>query len=128
MESEYETMSIHPKNHIMAYLRKKIDRNVIKSTELDRLPEESEVLVAGLVIRRQRPNGKTVFITIEDEFGHIPVIAWASTYKRYYEIFNQSLILIKGKVSKRDTTINIIASHASKITQAINLPKSRDWS
>ena len=38
------------------------------------LDDGVEVTVAGLVIRRQHPGANAIFITLEDEFGHVPLV------------------------------------------------------
>ena len=43
-------------------------------------PDGIAVQVAGLVVRRQHPQAKTYFLTLEDEFGHTPALAWPDTW------------------------------------------------
>ena len=71
MKEEYAVLSLSPGEHIMASLRPRF-RSFITSRDIPGLNHDAPVKAAGLVIRRQRPHGKVVFITLEDEFGHIP--------------------------------------------------------
>ena len=73
MKEEYNVLSLFPAGHIMASLRPRFkDKEMHCSKDIEQLRDGAEVMTAGLVIRRQRPQGKVVFITLEDEFGHIP--------------------------------------------------------
>jgi error-prone DNA polymerase len=70
MEGEYRTLGLFPAGHIMGMLRPHLDQQILTSQQIPDVPEGAQVTVCGLVIRRQRPLGRAVFITLEDEFGH----------------------------------------------------------
>jgi len=82
MQEEYNVLSLFPAGHIMERLRSRFRGNVTTSKDIAQLGDGVEVTTAGLVIRRQRPAGKVVFITLEDEFGHIPLIVFPQVYER----------------------------------------------
>jgi error-prone DNA polymerase len=65
MHDEYRTLGLYPAGHVMAMLRKHLDRCVLTSQEIQSLPDGASVTVAGLVVRRQRPLGKAVSINLE---------------------------------------------------------------
>ena len=79
MVREYRTMGLHPASHVMAYVRESLGEKVLTSDEVPFVPDGETITVAGLVIRRQRPLAKAVFITLEDEYGHIPLVVWPKT-------------------------------------------------
>ena len=90
--------------------------------------EGDEVVVAGLVVRRQRPMGSAVFITLEDEFGHIPLVLWPDVYQKFRLLIREPLLVMSGVVSRREDTFNIVAQevrHIKMLEQ--NLPRSKDW-
>jgi error-prone DNA polymerase len=76
MREEYSILSLYPEGHIMGHLRPRFSKGFVTSRDIGSLRDRAAVKAAGMVIRRQRPRGKVVFITLEDEFGHIP--AWSS--------------------------------------------------
>ncbi len=127
MLDEYRTMGLHPKGHLMAMLRPHLPSQVRTSQEVPGLADGEEVTVAGLVIRRQRPLGKAVFITLEDEFGHIPLVVWPRFYERYRLALREPVLIIRGEVSRRDGTMNIVAQHVEKADGARYLPKAKNW-
>ena len=92
-----------------------------------RHPAVEEVTVAGLVIRRQRPLAKAVFLTLEDEFGHTPVVVWPKTYERYRLVLREPLLKVWGTVSRREGTLNIVLTHAEVLDGPRHTPEARSW-
>ena len=127
MMDEYRTLGLHPQGHLMAMLRPHLPPGVLTSQEVPGLPDGEEVTVAGLIIRRQRPLGKAVFLTLEDEFGHIPIIVWPKIYQRYRMVLREPVVVVCGEVSRRDGTMNIVAKHARNVKGARYLPKAKNW-
>ncbi|MCY3658458.1 MAG: OB-fold nucleic acid binding domain-containing protein, partial [Caldilineaceae bacterium] len=72
----------------------------------------SIVRVAGRVVRRQRPLAKAVFMTLEDEWGLIPVAVWPDVWQAYKQVLKQPLVVIQGEVSRIDNTMNIATHRA----------------
>jgi len=128
MLDEYRTMGIHPSSHLMAYLRERLV-GITNSLEILGMPDGTKVEVAGLVVRKQRPLANAYFITLEDEFGHIPTILWPGIYARYRHIIRKPILRVAGKVSRRGGTMNIVVERVEPIdaVPSLNL-KSKDWS
>lgn len=84
---------------MLARLRRALPRDVVPSSRLKYMPDGGRVMVAGLVIRRQRPLAKAVFITLEDEHGHSPLILWPKVYERFRRETRAPLLLARGTVS-----------------------------
>ena len=127
MLGEYRTMGVHPRSHFMAYLRPRLDPEVLSSVQVIGLEDGTEVTVAGLVIRRQHPAANAVFITLEDEFGHTPLVVWPQTFKRYRLVIREPVLKVRGVVSRRDGTMNVAVRHVESIRTAYSLPKSKNW-
>ena len=83
--------------------------------------------MAGLVIRRQRPLSRAVFMTLEDEFGHIPLMVMPKVYERYRMVLREPLVKVWGVASRREGTLNIVVHHAETIQGPRNTPKARSW-
>ena len=90
MADEYATLSLYPQGHLMSLVRPSLNPRVKNSQEVQGLPEGAEVTVAGLVIRRQRPHARAVFITLEDELGHIPLVVWPQEYRRNGKLWRRN--------------------------------------
>ena len=99
----------HPMEHIRPRLR---DHGVIGARELQDLPDEAPVLVAGLVVARQHPQTAkgTVFILLEDEDGFINVIIPPPVYDAHREVIHHSpFLLIQGRFEREDRVLNVVA-------------------
>ncbi|MEE8363271.1 MAG: OB-fold nucleic acid binding domain-containing protein, partial [Dehalococcoidia bacterium] len=127
MTGEYRTMGLHPRGHVMAKLRPHLPRGVIRSVDIADYPEGASIRVAGVVIRRQRPLAKAVFITLEDEFGHSPLVIWPQVYRKLRQVARAPILLARGKVSHRDGTLNVVVTGLQPLDAAVPLSKSKDW-
>ena len=127
MLGEYRSLGVYPEGHIMAKLRRALPDDVVPSNRLDDVAEGAQVAVAGLVIRRQRPQGKAVFITLEDEFGQSPLILWNAVYKRLRRTATQPLLIARGTMSHREGTTNVVVSELEVIPAEDPGLKSKDW-
>jgi error-prone DNA polymerase len=85
------------------------------------------VTTAGLVIRRQRPHRKVVFITLEDEFGHIPLMVFPQVYERYEHRFKQPFLVVRGRLSRREGTHNVVVTQVRPFSALEKVPHSKDW-
>ena len=127
MDGEYRTMGLYPEGHVMSHLSLQLGSGVTTSQQVQDLEDGTEVTVAGLVIRRQRPLGKAVFITLEDQFGHTPLILWPKVYERFRKVLKEPIVKVKGTVSRRDGTMNVLVSHAWPISALGVAPKAKNW-
>jgi error-prone DNA polymerase len=99
----------HPVEHFRAYLDSK---NVIVASKLPAMPNNLICNVGGMVITRQRPGTAKgfVFITLEDETGHVNVIVRPDVYERYRRLIRQSMtMVIEGVLQKEQGCIDVIA-------------------
>jgi error-prone DNA polymerase len=127
MMGEYGPMGMHPQGHIMARLRPTLPASVARSDEISRYEEGGKVTVAGFVIRRQRPSGKATFITLEDEFGHSPLVIWPDVYKRVRLSTVAQLLIATGTVSRREGTLNIVVEDIIPIKSETPVLQTKDW-
>jgi DNA polymerase III alpha subunit len=90
---------------------------------LDLPPNGAQVVVAGLVLVRQRPgtaNG-VIFITLEDETGVCNVIVWRKLYEPYRRaIISGRMLRITGHLQRDDGVCHIIAKHIEDISSMLD--------
>jgi error-prone DNA polymerase len=127
MKEEYNLLSLFPTGHVMARLRPRFNGGFCTSQDIEKLRDGAPVMAAGLVIRRQRPQGKVVFITLEDEFGHIPGMVFGKVYERYEHTFRSPFLIIKGYLTRREGTCNVVINHAESFNGLDKVPASKDW-
>jgi error-prone DNA polymerase len=127
MKEEYHILSLFPAGHVMAQLRPHFNGGFSTSRDIEKLRAGAPVTAAGLVIRRQRPHGKMVFITLEDEFGLIPCMIFGKVYEQYEHTFRSAFLIIKGYLTRREGTCNVVINHAEPFSGLEKAPASKDW-
>ena len=128
MGKEYSVMGLYPRGHLMNLLRRNLPKHILSSKDLVSINDGHQVVVAGVVIRRQYPSGKAVFMTLEDEYGHISIIIWPSKYEDLRHILTQPILIIQGKLSKKNRGTNIILSKAKPLDTPIKIPRHfKNW-
>jgi error-prone DNA polymerase len=127
MKEEYNILNLFPGGHVMSRLRPRFNRGYSTSRDIGKLRDGAWVTSAGLVIRRQRPHGKVVFITLEDEFGHIPCMVFGKTYERYEYTFRSAFLIIKGRLTRREGTCNVVISRVEPFSALDKVPASKDF-
>ena len=127
MGEEYRILGLYPEGHLMALARPYLRPGILSSRDIEAKADGDIVTVAGLVIRRQRPLAKAVFLTLEDEFGHIPLVVWPGEFAKYRQIIREPLLVIRGEVSRREGTMNIVTHHVEPMPTMKNLPKAKSW-
>ena len=103
------TLGRHPVAMIRNVLRQ---RRVTTADQLIQLKHGSFTRACGLITMRQRPitaNG-TIFLTLEDETGHVNVVIWQRLWERQRSIIlNASLIAVDGIMESDGMVYHLIA-------------------
>lgn len=103
------TLGRHPVALIRSILRQ---RRVRTAQQLLQLKHGSHTRACGLITMRQRPmtaNG-TIFLTLEDETGHVNVVIWRRLWERQRDIvLNASLIAVDGIMESDGEVYHLIA-------------------
>jgi error-prone DNA polymerase len=111
----------------MASLRHRLGRNLTTSRDIEKLGDNTAVTTAGLVIRRQRPRGKVVFITLEDEFGHTPCMVFPKVYERYEHQFKAPFLIVRGRLTRREGTHNVVINQVKPFSALDKVLDSKDF-
>jgi error-prone DNA polymerase len=104
MIADYETTSLTTATHPMGLLRAVLERRgAVTSADLNNIGHGTMVLIAGLVIARQRPGTAkgVVFMLIEDETGTVNLIVPPALYERErVTVRSEPLVEFEGRVEK----------------------------
>jgi error-prone DNA polymerase len=71
--------------------------------------------------------GKVVFITLEDEFGHIPLMVFPQVYEKQEHKFKSPFLIIKGTLTRREGTHNVVVTQVKPFSALEKVPQSKDW-
>ncbi|MEO1535853.1 MAG: error-prone DNA polymerase, partial [Planctomycetota bacterium] len=111
---DYAASGLSLKAHPVSFLREQLDADgVVTCAGLrgeSACPQGREVLVAGLVLCRQRPGTASgvTFITLEDETGIANLIVWRDTFERYRRVGRLSrLMLAVGRVERQGLVVHV---------------------
>jgi error-prone DNA polymerase len=127
MRDEYNMLGLSPSGHVMARLRPRFNGSLSTSRDIDKLSDGADVVTAGLVIRRQRPHAKVVFMTLEDEFGLIPLMVFPQIFEQQEYEFKSPFLIVKGKFSRREGTYNVVVSQIKPFRVLDKAPQSKNW-
>ncbi len=127
MLDEYAMMGLCPDGHVMELVRRELT-DVFTSDDLLGSRDGDTVRVAGRIVRRQRPLAAAVFLTLEDEFGLIPLAVWPAEWERLKGVLRNTLVVVEGTVSRRDDTLNVVAKKAWPLSVNLdNIRRRPDW-
>jgi error-prone DNA polymerase len=111
MLANYRRTSLSVDVHPMELMRPHLPPGVLSSHDLCQAPDRSRVVVAGMVVARQRPataNG-VVFMLLEDEFGQVNLIVPPTIYERHRAIVRgEPLILARGVFERVERNQNVL--------------------
>lgn len=90
---------------------------------LDRPPDKARVVVAGLVLVRQRPGTAkgVIFVTLEDETGVVNVVVWAKVYEAFRrQIIAGRLLRVTGRVQRDSSVTHVVAEHVEDLSHMLD--------
>jgi error-prone DNA polymerase len=110
--NDYQTLRLSLKAHPMSFFRTELKRRGAAScADLRGYKDGASVLVAGVVLVRQRPGSANgvVFMTLEDESGVANTIVWPKTLETYRRVvMSARLILVRGQVQRHEGIIHVV--------------------
>ena len=116
--ADYDSSGMSLETHPLELLRPGLDLATVSCAGLERTPDGSEVIVAGMVVARQRPataNG-VMFLLLEDETGVANVIVVPPVYERHrLTVRTASLVTVSGRLERREGVVNVVASAVRRI-------------
>jgi error-prone DNA polymerase len=113
LKADYAAMGLTLGRHPLALIRGILrQRRVRTAQQLLQLKHGTRTRACGLITMRQRPmtaNG-TIFLTLEDETGHVNVVIWQRLWERQRNIIlNASLIAVDGVMESDGEVYHLIA-------------------
>ncbi len=127
---DYRILHLSLKNHPMALLRGRMDRDgYLQSDRLAGIENDTRVKVAGLVLVRQRPGTASgvIFATLEDETGVTNLIIWPRVFERYRRaVLASSLMRVEGRLQREGLVMHVIAERIDDLSPLLRDLGSRD--
>jgi error-prone DNA polymerase len=111
MLADYRTTSLSVGVHPLTLLRPHLPQEVATSLDFAHLENRARIVVAGLVIARQRPataNG-VVFMLLEDEHGQMNLVVPPPVYERFRPLVRgEPLLLARGRFECWERNRNLV--------------------
>jgi error-prone DNA polymerase len=119
LEAEYRVLSFATRFHPLALVRDRLPAGLLSSERFPELPNNTEILVAGIVVARQRPQTAKgfVFVLMEDVAGPVNVIVEPTVYEQCRSVIRlEPFLLVRGRLRKDGATFNVVAQTVEKLT------------
>jgi error-prone DNA polymerase len=117
---DYRRLSLSLKAHPVAFMRARLAaRGVKRSDALAQVKSGERVVVAGLVLVRQRPGTAkgVIFMTLEDEAGVANLIVWPKAFERLRAIvIGARFVAATGKLQNEAGVIHLIVERMEDLT------------
>jgi error-prone DNA polymerase len=111
--ADYQSLGLTLGRHPVQLLRQRLNRyRYLQAERIAGLPTGTVVGVAGLVITKQRPGTASgvIFVTLEDETGHINLVVWAQVAEQYRAaLLNAKLMGVQGELQIEGEVVHVIA-------------------
>jgi error-prone DNA polymerase len=127
------SLNDHPMKHIRPRLGSTGRERVRRASDLTQMKDGTRVVVAGLVIGRQRPataSGVT-FITLEDETGIINLVVHKRIFTEQYLVARHAkIVLVRGRVEREGEVIHVLVRKMERLDLPTEEPlpaRSRDF-
>jgi error-prone DNA polymerase len=125
---DYRALQMTLKRHPLAFLRERLARcGVIANNRLSSRRNGEKVIVAGLVLVRQRPGTASgvIFMTMEDETGIANLVVWNHMFERFRRVvMTAKLVACRGKLQIEGTpphqVIHIVAEELIDLTPLLS--------
>jgi error-prone DNA polymerase len=135
--ADYRTAGLSLRAHPISFYRQQLDRlGVTPAERLVELANDVPVIVAGLVLLRQRPGTAKgiTFVTLEDETGTVNLIVHQHMWDRYYRVARRAPAWIAhGRIQTApghySSVIHIVVSRLEALAEQLGHldVKTRDF-
>jgi len=133
LRADYAATGLTLGRHPVALIRNILKQRRIRTAQqLLQLKHGTHTRACGLITMRQRPmtaNG-TIFLTLEDETGHVNVVIWQRLWERQRSIIlNASLIAVDGIMESDGEVYHLIARRVHDFDELVKglQTRSRDF-
>lgn len=120
---DYSSLSLSLKAHPVSFVRAQLkSQQIVSTAELNDMQNGTPVMVAGLVLVRQRPGTASgiCFITIEDETGSANLVVFRQLFDKYRkEILQSRLLMVAGKLQREGEVIHVVVQQCYNLSHLL---------
>jgi len=132
--ADFRAMGLTLGRHPAALLRRHLKSlGMATAADIRRCRHGERVRAAGIVINRQRPSTASgvIFMTLEDETGHINVVVWPWVVERQRrEVVGSRLVGIHGTIEREGDVVHLVVGRIIDLSHLLGRlqTRSRDFS
>ncbi len=128
--SDYGHVGLSLRRHPLAFLRGELgERGIITCREGNSRADKDHVVIAGMVLVRQRPGtAKNVtFMTVEDETGIVNTVIWNRLYEEQRRlILTARMVAINGQIQKEGDVVHLVAKRLTDLSDLLDSVSERE--
>lgn len=120
--ADYVSTRLTLREHPISLLKSSIGSRTLHADIRD-TPDGQKVVVAGLVITRQRPGTASgvVFITLEDDTGVSNIVVWPNTFEKYRKTVMQGRLLkVRGTLQREGIVTHVVANEIEDMSYLLD--------
>jgi len=120
---DYRSTQLSLRAHPLAFLRAELDRrSILPCAALATARDGQKVVIAGIVLVRQRPGaGNVTFVTLEDESGIANAIIWQRNFEAQRRIvLSAAMVSISGTLQREGQVIHVITDRLEDLTPLLH--------
>ncbi len=121
---DYRSTGLSLRRHPLAFLRGALAaRGLIACTDLAHRRDGARLVLAGLVLVRQRPGSAkgVLFVTIEDETGIANLIVWPALFAaRRHVLLSTRLLVCHGRLQREGEVVHVIARRLEDLSPLLD--------
>lgn len=130
LAADYDSLGLSVERHPMAMLRGEMrHQGILGAREFSVAADGARLRVGGMVVTRQRPGTASgvMFITLEDEHGHMNLVVFPQVFERHRELVNEAhLIVAEGRLQRdKSGVLNVIVDRLEPLRRHLAQPSKR---
>ncbi len=131
--ADFQSLGLTLGRHPVALLRAHLKTlRMATAAEIRRCRHGEHVRAAGIVINRQRPSTASgvIFMTLEDETGHINVVVWPWVVERQRrEVVGSRMVGIYGTIEREGEVVHLVVGRITDLSHLLGRlhTSSRDF-
>ena len=127
---DYATTGLTLRQHPLAFLRAELQASGYHPCgQLATTADSERIMVAGLVLLRQRPGSAkgVLFVTIEDETGLANLVVWPDTFERHRRLLLSARMLgVTARLQRAGAVIHLVVEHLTGLDGLLRSVGRRD--
>ena len=120
---DYASVGLTLRAHPVSFLRAELEASRhVRCEELAGFPDGRKMLVAGIVLVRQKPGSAkgVMFITLEDETGIANIVVWPTLFERRRAlVLSAGMMGVRGRVQSESGVTHVIAEELFDMTKML---------